>query len=147
MASGKSRPASAAALRAAASVTPASTDHHVAVGIDSAYLVEAIHGDDDLVPSRVRDLPADEPVLPPCGTIAVPRLIGEPEDGGNLLDRARPQQRRGVAVKDPSAFVEERRGRLRIDDGIGRADDRHELGDEFGIGRSCSGEDGICGRP
>ena len=47
-------------------------DHGAALRVDGADLVEPLERQHDLAPALVRRLPADEPVLPPCGTIGVP---------------------------------------------------------------------------
>ena len=77
--------------------------------------------------------PPTRPVLPPCGTIAVPVSLASFNIADDLGHRRRPQHHRGVALEHVAHLDQIRRLQVRIGDGEFFADDRGEAREQGGV--------------
>ena len=129
--SGNSRPAAAAASCARASTTPASQVMVFEVGSTSRMRSSRLS--DSTISPLSGVWPPTRPVLPPCGTIGGSGLVGQLQDGGDLLGRARPQHQRRAAVIEPALLGDVGRDLGRLGHRVACADDRGETSEQVGI--------------
>ncbi len=104
--------------------------HGVRRGVDLADAVEPGERDQEL--AVVRDLPADQPGIAALRHDRRAGLVGEPQDRGDLGDRARPQDRGRRAAIEIAALDQVFLLLGRIGDGVFFADQRDEARQQVG---------------
>ena len=133
--SGKSRSASSAAARAAASDHARLDRHGVAGRIDVADAVEARQRQDDLAAAQVGDLPADQAGIAALRHDRRPRLVGEFQDRRHLGGRAGPEHHRRPPEELVAQLDEKGRHRLALAKRVAVADDGGETVEELVVDR------------
>ena len=108
--------------------------HGVGDRIDLADLVEPGEREHDL--AMMRDLPADQPGIAALRHDRGLGFVGELEDRRHLVDRARPQHYRRVAVKEVAHLDQIGLLRRAVGDGIFGVDDTDKAGEQVGCERA-----------